>query len=182
MKYINFPDEHSRLIVLSLYHFTQIQSKWPVFNDPSTNFPLPVFALYCTILVYLFHVSLCHVVHFSCYTFFTMQSFNVILSSCSTFLINWTFFMACTLFMIALLSCCTFLVLRIFHFAIFSYCIFLVLHSLPLDFEPSYVLYMIQKISCSLSSKVKWHFYDILKVCLIIFNNVNIFTMHESLL
>ena len=119
MKYINFPDEHSRLIVLSLYHFTQIQSKWPVFNDPSTNFPLPVFALYCTILVYLFHVSLCHVVHFSCYTFFTMQSFNVILSSCSTFLINWTFFMACTLFMVALLSCCTFLVLRIFHFAIF---------------------------------------------------------------
>ena len=38
---------------------------------------------------------------------------------------------------------------------------------------------MIQKKSCSLSTKVHWHFYDRVKICLIMLNDENIFTIYE---
>ena len=42
--------------------------------------------------------------------------------------------------------------------------------------------FMIQKRSCTLNAEFNWHFYDIIKICLIVVNNVNLFTMYESLL
>ena len=39
---------------------------------------------------------------------------------------------------------------------------------------------MIQKRLCSLSTKVNWYFYDIMKVCVMI-NNMNMFNIDESL-
>ena len=41
---------------------------------------------------------------------------------------------------------------------------------------------MTQKRSCSLSPKVNWNFYDMIKIRLIMIRNVNIFTIYESLL
>ena len=41
---------------------------------------------------------------------------------------------------------------------------------------------MIRNRSCSLSAKVKWNFYDMIKIPLIMIKNVIIFTIHESLL
>ena len=40
---------------------------------------------------------------------------------------------------------------------------------------------MNQKISCSLNTTVNWNFYDMIKIRLIMVNNVNIFTMYKSL-
>ena len=40
---------------------------------------------------------------------------------------------------------------------------------------------MIQKRSCSLSTKVNWHFYGMVKIRLVM-KNVNILTINESLL
>ena len=51
-----------------------------------------------------------------------------------------------------------------------------------LDFKPSYMPFMIQKRLWSLSTKVHWNFYDMINICLIMENNVNIFTIYESLL
>ena len=51
-----------------------------------------------------------------------------------------------------------------------------------LDFKPSYASFMIQKRSCTLSTKVNWNFYDTKKIRPIMINNVNIFTIYESLL
>ena len=42
--------------------------------------------------------------------------------------------------------------------------------------------FMIQKRSCILSTKVNWNFHGMIKIHLIMINNVNIFTMYESLL
>ena len=50
-----------------------------------------------------------------------------------------------------------------------------------LDLKPSYVPFMIQKRSCSLSAKVNWIFCNMIKICLIVINNVNMFTIYESL-
>ena len=41
---------------------------------------------------------------------------------------------------------------------------------------------MIKKRSCSLSTKINWHFSDMVKIRFIMTNNVNIFTLYESLL
>ena len=41
---------------------------------------------------------------------------------------------------------------------------------------------MFQKRSCSLSTKANWNFYDMVKIQLIMINNVNIFTMYVALL
>ena len=41
---------------------------------------------------------------------------------------------------------------------------------------------MIQKRLCILSTKVNWNFYAIIKICLIMINDVNIFAIYESLL
>ena len=41
---------------------------------------------------------------------------------------------------------------------------------------------MIQKRSCTLITKVNWDSYDMVKSGLIMINNVNIFTIYESLL
>ena len=40
---------------------------------------------------------------------------------------------------------------------------------------------MIQKRSCSLSTKVNWNFYAMIKIRIIMINNANIFTIYESL-
>ena len=52
-----------------------------------------------------------------------------------------------------------------------------------LDFKPSYVSLMVQKRSCSLSTKFNQNFYKMIKIRLIIINNMSIFNIHdESLL
>ena len=53
---------------------------------------------------------------------------------------------------------------------------------LLLEFKPSEVLHMIKKRSCSLITKINWHFSDMVKIRFIMTNNVNIFTLYESLL
>ena len=49
-----------------------------------------------------------------------------------------------------------------------------------LDFKPSWGPYMIQKRSYSLSTNVNWHFDEMVKIHLIMINNVNFFTIYES--
>ena len=51
-----------------------------------------------------------------------------------------------------------------------------------LDFKSSQVTYIIEKRSYSLSTKVNWHLYDMVKIQLMMINNVNIFTIYKSLL
>ena len=51
-----------------------------------------------------------------------------------------------------------------------------------LDFKPSSAPFMIQKRSCSLGTKVNQHFNDMIKIRLIMINNLNIFTICESLI
>ena len=44
------------------------------------------------------------------------------------------------------------------------------------------VAFIIQKRLCSLSTEINWNFDDMIKICLIMINNVNIPTIYESLL
>ena len=39
---------------------------------------------------------------------------------------------------------------------------------------------MIQKRSCSVSTKVNRPFYDVVKICVIVMKNVDILTIHET--
>ena len=39
---------------------------------------------------------------------------------------------------------------------------------------------MIQKRSCSVSTKVNRPFYDVVKICVIVIKNVDILTIHET--
>ena len=46
---------------------------------------------------------------------------------------------------------------------------------------PTIISYMIQKRSCSLSTRVNQPFHDMVKIRVIIIENVNIFTIYETL-
>ena len=41
---------------------------------------------------------------------------------------------------------------------------------------------MIQNVWCSLRTRNIGHFYDMVKICIIIIKNVNIFTIHETII
>ena len=56
---------------------------------------------------------------------------------------------------------------------------YVVIQTVFLDFKPSLVSFMTQKRSCSFSTKVTYNFYDMVKIFLIMINNVNIFTIFE---
>ena len=92
----------------------------PVYNGPSTDVRLSIYALWCTILVHFF--SPC----FTLATFFMLQFFHVTLFSCCTFLVLYSF-------CVALLSSCIISMLHFFHVAfshivIFPCCILYMLH------------------------------------------------------
>ena len=41
---------------------------------------------------------------------------------------------------------------------------------------------MIQNVWCSLRARINGHFYDMVKICIIIIKNVNIFTIYETII
>ena len=114
----------------------------PVYNGPSTDGPLSVYAPYCTILKHFFRISLWqfiffHVALFSCRTFFILHHFHVSLICvdifpCCTFF-RLALFLCIALFhgallQVAMFSFCILLLLDSSHIAIFSYCTFFMLH------------------------------------------------------
>ena len=122
--------------------FHLIESWRPVYNGPSTDSPLSICALYCTIFVNFFlHISLLlpfHVALFLCCTLFMSHLF----SCCTAFM--WTLFML-YLFRVVHFSCSTCSMSHFFHVELFSCCTVLMLH-LFVCFTP----FMLRLFSCCL--------------------------------
>ena len=136
----------------------QKQSPKPLYNGPSTDFPLSICVFYCTILVYFFwHISLLHFSHVapflvllhvaltSCCTFFVLDSFRVALFPCCNFhiaLFSSFTFLCCTLFVLH------FSVLQFFHVALFLSSTFSELYSFRVALFSCSTFFHVALFSC----------------------------------
>ena len=155
---------HHRVIELYL------DPKTPVYNDPSTDVPLSVCALQCTILgQFFFHVSLWqfilfHLVLFSCYTLFILKCFHAAPFPCWFFCVV-IFFMQ-HYFHIVLFPCCTLFILHNFHLYLFS----------------SYTLFMLHFVDIAQFSFVLFSCYTLFVYCTIsyyTFTRCKVFVSHS---
>ena len=104
----------------------------PVYNGPSTNGPLPICALLCTILVHFFRISLCqfvffHVALFPYCALFMLDFFHMAPFACYNVCI--VIFSCCTFFRVGLLLCIALFDVALLHGAMISFFILLLLQS-----------------------------------------------------